>query len=86
VTTSGRERRPTGTDLHPVETAGDTTAPTDLALDAYERALEPKSLVILEGGHYAPYGKNLPQALGRPGIGLSLICDRYRVRSLLANE
>jgi uncharacterized protein len=33
----------------------DTTAPTDLALSAYERALEPKSLVIIRGGHYAPY-------------------------------
>ena len=33
----------------------DTTAPTDLALAAYERALEPKSLLIIPGGHYAPY-------------------------------
>jgi hypothetical protein len=32
-----------------------TTAPTDLALDAYERALEPKSLHLITGGHYAPY-------------------------------
>jgi uncharacterized protein len=33
----------------------DTTAPADLALDAYERALEPKSLHLITGGHYAPY-------------------------------
>jgi fermentation-respiration switch protein FrsA (DUF1100 family) len=33
----------------------DTTAPTDLALAAYERALEPKSLVMLPGGHYTGY-------------------------------
>jgi len=33
----------------------DTTALTDLALAAYERALEPKQLVILPGGHYAGY-------------------------------
>lgn len=33
----------------------DTTAPTDLALAAYERALEPKSLVLMPGGHYTAY-------------------------------
>jgi hypothetical protein len=29
--------------------------PTDLALSAYERALEPKSLVLMPGGHYTAY-------------------------------
>jgi hypothetical protein len=33
----------------------DTTALTDLALAAYGRALEPKSLAIMPGGHYIPY-------------------------------
>jgi uncharacterized protein len=34
----------------------DTLTPTDLAIEAYERALEPKSLVILEGGkHFDAY-------------------------------
>lgn len=33
----------------------DTVAPTDLALRAYERALEPKELVVLPGGHFDPY-------------------------------
>jgi cephalosporin-C deacetylase-like acetyl esterase len=28
---------------------------TDLQLDAYNQALEPKKLVLLEGGHFAPY-------------------------------
>jgi len=28
---------------------------TDLALDAYERALEPKRLVLVPGGHFDPY-------------------------------
>jgi hypothetical protein len=28
---------------------------TDLQLDAYNRALEPKKLVLLAGGHFAPY-------------------------------
>lgn len=33
----------------------DNIAVTDLALRAYERALEPKRLVLLEGGHFDPY-------------------------------
>lgn len=41
----------------------DTTAATDLALSAYERALEPKRLVIIEGGHYGPYIERLEDAL-----------------------
>jgi uncharacterized protein len=40
----------------------DTTTPTDLALAAYERALEPKSLVIIPGGHYSAYAESLQQA------------------------
>jgi hypothetical protein len=28
---------------------------TDLALAAYERALEPKKLVTIQGGHFDPY-------------------------------
>ena len=33
----------------------DNTAPTDLALKAYERALEPKRLVMIKGGHFDAY-------------------------------
>ncbi len=33
----------------------DTITLTDLELAAYERALEPKRLVALEGGHFDPY-------------------------------
>jgi fermentation-respiration switch protein FrsA (DUF1100 family) len=33
----------------------DTTAVTDLALAAYQRALEPKQLVLMPGGHYAGF-------------------------------
>jgi cephalosporin-C deacetylase-like acetyl esterase len=33
----------------------DTTAPTDLTMAAYERALQPKSIVVLKGGHYSAY-------------------------------
>jgi fermentation-respiration switch protein FrsA (DUF1100 family) len=33
----------------------DTLTPTDLALEAYERALPPKELLLLPGGHFVPY-------------------------------
>jgi cephalosporin-C deacetylase-like acetyl esterase len=33
----------------------DTVTATDLALDAYERALQPKKLVTIAGGHFDPY-------------------------------
>ena len=33
----------------------DTVTPTDLALNGYEQALQPKKLVLLDGGHFVPY-------------------------------
>ena len=33
----------------------DVITPTDLALSAYNRALEPKQLVLLPGGHFDAY-------------------------------
>jgi fermentation-respiration switch protein FrsA (DUF1100 family) len=46
----------------------DTVAVTDLALEAYERAHEPKKLVMIPGGHFDPYSKRFdiacPAALG----------------------
>ena len=33
----------------------DTLTPTDLAVAAYERALEPKSLVLVKGPHFGAY-------------------------------
>ncbi|MFE9728579.1 alpha/beta hydrolase [Streptomyces sp. NPDC005794] len=35
---------------------------TDLMLSAYERALEPKALRLIEGGHFAPYLNEFPAA------------------------
>jgi hypothetical protein len=35
---------------------------TDLALQAYERALEPKRLALIPGGHFDPYLDQFPQA------------------------
>jgi dienelactone hydrolase len=42
----------------------DFTSCTDLQLAAYERALEPKKLVTLAGGHFAPYGAEFDRASG----------------------
>ncbi|MGD8190709.1 alpha/beta hydrolase [Brevibacillus ginsengisoli] len=40
----------------------DYVTPTDLALVAYENALQPKRLVMLPGGHFDPYVKNFKQS------------------------
>ncbi|MFT4439084.1 alpha/beta hydrolase [Caballeronia sp. 15715] len=45
-----------------VGTTHDTTAPSDMALAAYERALEPKALVLMPGGHYTPYFEGFEQS------------------------
>lgn len=38
--------------------------PTDLALDAYEPALEPKQLCLVPGGHFDPYLSRFADASG----------------------
>lgn len=44
----------------------DVLTPTDLALAAYARALEPKELHILPGGHFDGYsGSNFVANAGR---------------------
>ncbi|MEV6026646.1 alpha/beta fold hydrolase [Streptomyces sp. NPDC052036] len=40
----------------------DTVTVTDLALAAYERALEPKRLQLIPGGHFDPYTTQFDQA------------------------
>jgi uncharacterized protein len=42
----------------------DTITPTDLALAAYERALEPKRLCLIDGGHFDPYLNQFPTSSG----------------------
>jgi cephalosporin-C deacetylase-like acetyl esterase len=42
----------------------DTITVTDLALAAYERALEPKRLELIPGGHFDPYLSSYTQASG----------------------
>lgn len=41
----------------------DTTSGTDLALRAYERALEPKRLELIPGNHFDPYDKQRDVAI-----------------------
>lgn len=40
----------------------DYITPTDLSLKAYEKALEPKKLVLLNGGHFEPYVSGFERA------------------------
>jgi fermentation-respiration switch protein FrsA (DUF1100 family) len=42
----------------------DTITVTDLELAAYERALQPKKLVTISGGHFDPYLDRFDQAAG----------------------
>jgi fermentation-respiration switch protein FrsA (DUF1100 family) len=44
--------------------AGDHLTPTDLALETYKRALEPKRLVLFAGGHFDAYLKEFDVASG----------------------
>ncbi|QYJ96626.1 alpha/beta hydrolase [Shewanella alkalitolerans] len=41
----------------------DTVTPTDLALSAFTRALEPKRLSLLPGGHFDPYVKHSARSI-----------------------
>jgi uncharacterized protein len=43
------------TPLQMIVGLADSITCTDLQLEAYNRALEPKKLVLLSGGHFAPY-------------------------------
>ena len=47
-----------------VAATDDTLTGTDLTLEAYERALQPKHLVLLPGGHFAPYVQEFPASSG----------------------
>jgi fermentation-respiration switch protein FrsA (DUF1100 family) len=57
---------------------GDDITPIDLSLDAYNRALEPKELLLIEGGHYTPYVVEFEQ-------GAAAARDFY-VKCLLGNQ
>lgn len=42
----------------------DEATPSDLALGAYNQALEPKQLLIVKGGHFSPYKEHFNQTSG----------------------
>lgn len=52
------------TPLLMVVAAGDHLTVADEAIAAYERALEPKKLVLLKGGHFDAYVKDFDEASG----------------------
>jgi len=52
------------TPLQIVVAAGDHLTVSDLAIEAFERALEPKRLVILSGGHFDAYVDDFASASG----------------------
>ena len=52
------------TPLLMVVATDDRLTMTDLELEAYERALEPKRLVMIPGGHFDPYDKGFSLAGG----------------------
>jgi uncharacterized protein len=52
------------TPLLMVVAAGDHLTPTDLALEAFQQAREPKKLVLLPGGHFDAYVKDFEAASG----------------------
>ncbi|MFE7244905.1 hypothetical protein [Streptomyces sp. NPDC057580] len=47
-----------------VVATGDTVTVTDLALAAYEKALQPKRLELIPGGHFDPYVTQFDAASG----------------------
>src|SRR5258708_6953078 len=49
----------------------DTITLTDLALGAYEAALQPKKLVTVDGGHFDPPVSQFDEASGAPAAGFS---------------
>lgn len=59
------------TPLLMIVAVNDHLAPSDLAITAYERANEPKRLVLLAGGHFDAYVEMFDQS-ARPA------CDWYR--------
>ncbi|MGW0180475.1 alpha/beta hydrolase [Nocardia sp. NPDC003345] len=55
-------RRISPTPLLMVIADADTLTPSDIALESYADALEPKQLTLVRGGHFAVYGDRFDQA------------------------
>ena len=52
------------TPLLVIAATDDNLTGSDLTLEAYERALQPKQLVLIPGGHFAPYVQEFPTSSG----------------------
>jgi fermentation-respiration switch protein FrsA (DUF1100 family) len=59
------------TPLLMITTDDDTTTPTDLALDAFAIAREPKELVVMLGQHYTVYLEHFPEISRRAATFLA---------------
>jgi hypothetical protein len=65
------------TPLCMVVAADDVLTPTDMALAAYEKAREPKRLVILPGGHFDAYvTEPIGDHVNRPGFNVASTAAR----------
>jgi len=56
------------TPLMMIVASHDTITPTDQAIEAFQRALEPKSLVIVRGGHFEAYQGPKHEQFARPAV------------------
>ena len=75
------------TPLLMVVAAGDHLTVSDLAIDAFERAREPKRLEILTGGHFDAYIAGLRAApAARRATGSSRTCWHARARAGLGGD
>jgi dienelactone hydrolase len=52
------------TPLLVIAATDDNLTGTDLTLEAYERALQPKQLLLISGGHFVPYVQEFPASSG----------------------
>jgi fermentation-respiration switch protein FrsA (DUF1100 family) len=52
------------TPLLVIAATDDNLTGTDLTLEAYERALQPKQLLLISGGHFVPYVEEFAASSG----------------------
>jgi hypothetical protein len=64
IAQSTEDRDPSPTSLLLFVAAGDHLTPSDLALEAYQQAREPKKLALQPGGHFDAYVKDFDTASG----------------------
>jgi fermentation-respiration switch protein FrsA (DUF1100 family) len=70
------------TPLLMVVALSDTVTVTDLALAAYERALEPKKLQLMSGGHFDPTCRNSTKRAKQPLPGSANLWTHEKMRTM----